>query len=89
MVGRLSPNPHLAQALTRDPDGVPLDTRSRALADLAVTLTRTPAADPQSGLTRLRALGISDRGFHHAVNVIAYFNYVNRIAAGLGVELEG
>lgn len=74
--------------MARDPDHVPLDARSRALVDFALDLTRTPSADSRPHLERLRGLGVADRGFHDAVNVIAYFNYVNRVAAGLGVELE-
>lgn len=36
----------------------------------------------------LRAVGLSDRDVVDANQVVAYFNYVNRIADGLGVELE-
>jgi alkylhydroperoxidase family enzyme len=36
----------------------------------------------------LRALGWSDLEIHDAAQVIAYFNYINRIADGLGVDLE-
>jgi alkylhydroperoxidase family enzyme len=37
----------------------------------------------------LRALGLGDAAIHDAACVAAYFNFVNRIALGLGVELEG
>lgn len=40
------------------------------------------------GAERLRAVGLSDEGIHSAAAVTAYFNFVNRIALGLGVELE-
>lgn len=36
----------------------------------------------------LRAHGFSDRAIHDATQVIAYFNYINRIADALDVELE-
>ena len=36
----------------------------------------------------LRALGWSDLEIHDAAQVVAYFNYVNRLADGLGVDLE-
>ena len=36
----------------------------------------------------LRQDGFDDRAIHDAVQVIGYFNYINRIAHGLGVEPE-
>jgi len=39
-------------------------------------------------LAPLRAQGLSDAGIHDAVQVIAYFNYINRIADALGTDLE-
>jgi alkylhydroperoxidase family enzyme len=41
-----------------------------------------------SDLDALREHGFDDRAIHDAVQVIAYFNYINRIAHGLGVEPE-
>lgn len=39
-------------------------------------------------LEPLREAGLDDRGIHDAVQVISYFNYINRIAEALGVENE-
>ena len=39
-------------------------------------------------LDRLRAHGFDDTAIHDATQVIAYFNYITRIADGLGVEVE-
>jgi len=36
----------------------------------------------------LRGLGLSDRQINIAIQVISYFNYINRIANGVGVESE-
>lgn len=36
----------------------------------------------------LRAVGLDDRAIVDANQVVAYYNYVNRVADGLGVELE-
>ncbi len=58
-----------------------------AFVTYALKLTRTPRAVVMSDLEPLRAVGLSDRGLHDLVAVVAYFNFVNRVAAGLGVEL--
>ena len=36
----------------------------------------------------LRAHGWDDTAIHDAIQVIAYFNYINRVADCLGVDLE-
>ena len=36
----------------------------------------------------MRAEGLSDRDILHVAEVTSYYAYVNRIADGLGVELE-
>ncbi len=60
----------------------------RALCLYAVLLTRAPARIRESDVGALRAEGLDDRAIVDANQVVAYFNYVNRIAHGLGVELE-
>ncbi len=39
-------------------------------------------------MSALRALGLDDRAIVDANQAVSYFNYVNRVADGLGVELE-
>lgn len=65
-----------------------LDPRMRALCTYAIRLTRAPAAVREDDVGLLRTEGIDDRAIVDANQVVAYFNYVNRIAQGLGVELE-
>ena len=36
----------------------------------------------------LRAEGFGDVAIHDAIQVVAYFNYINRIADAIDVELE-
>ena len=36
----------------------------------------------------LRAVGLDDRAIVDANQVVVYYKYVNRVADGLGVELE-
>jgi len=51
-------------------------------------VTRPPAAARRQDLETLRKHGLSDRDILDAVEVIAYFNYINRVADALGVDPE-
>ncbi len=51
-------------------------------------LTLAPRSVTREGIDALRAAGLDDRGIHDACAIVAYFAFVNRIADGLGVELE-
>jgi alkylhydroperoxidase family enzyme len=39
-------------------------------------------------LEQLRAAGFDDAAILRATEIVGYFNFVNRLANGLGVELE-
>jgi uncharacterized peroxidase-related enzyme len=71
------------------PERLSLSAREWALLAYADKLTRAPATVRQGDIDVLRAVGLDDRAIHDACGVIAYFAFVNRIADGLGVELEG
>ena len=68
--------------------GMPLTHREGALLGYAEKLTRAPGAVDRGDVDRLRTAGLDDRTIHDACAIIAYFAFVNRIADGLGVELE-
>jgi alkylhydroperoxidase family enzyme len=53
-----------------------------------VKLTATPQRVGAADLVPLRATGLSDTDIHDLVQVIAYFNYITRIADGLGTDPE-
>ncbi len=65
-----------------------LDPATEALLGFAEALTRDPTGDAAGRVARLRRAGFSDRAIHDATQICAYFNYINRIAEGLGVEPE-
>jgi alkylhydroperoxidase family enzyme len=58
------------------------------LAVFADHLTRHPHQEPEARLDRLREAGFSDEAILAATEVTGYFNFVNRMASGLCVELE-
>lgn len=51
-------------------------------------LTHTPERCSRADVDALRATGASDEEIHATVQVAAYFNYINRVADALGVDLE-
>ena len=65
-----------------------ITARERALLAYADKLTAAPATIAQGDIDALRAAGLDDRAIHDACAIVAYFAFVNRIADGLGVELE-
>lgn len=78
-----------AAALRADFRTAPLSPRERAILDYAAKLTRTPQDMRAADLAPLRAAGLGDKDILDANLVTAYFAYVNRIADGLGVALDG
>lgn len=65
-----------------------LEPRLSNIVRHAEKLTSAPAAMTESDLDELRAVGLEDRDILDLTLVTAYFNFVNRIALGLGVEFS-
>lgn len=78
----------VADSIAADWRSAELDTRTMALLEFAEKLTRSPAAMTADDIAGLRAVGWGERAVHDAVQVCAYFNYINRVAESLGVEME-
>jgi alkylhydroperoxidase family enzyme len=51
-------------------------------------VTREPSSPTAADLEGLREIGLTDAAIHDAIQVIAYFNYINRIADAVGVDDE-
>jgi uncharacterized protein YciW len=91
---------HHGEALAGEPDGAALreavvsqqphvlPPRLQALHRYALDLTVRPAALTRADLDPLLEAGLTAGEIIDANQVISYFNYVNRVADGLGVELE-
>ncbi len=58
------------------------------MLDYAAKLTREPWNMEEADVQALRDAGFSDVGILDIVQVVGYYAYVNRVADGLGVELE-
>jgi len=77
-----------AQAIANGFRAAELSARERAMVDYAVKLTTAPQTMAESDVASLRDAGLSDGEILDVCQVVAYYNYVNRLADGLGVDLE-
>ena len=72
--------------MLRHADGLEtLEPRLSNIVRHAEKLTNAPGAMTESDLAELGAVGLSDRDVLDLTLIVAYFNFVNRIALGLGV----
>ena len=78
----------LLDALKGDYAKADLPSADRAMLDYALKLTAQPQKMNAEDVEALRAEGLDDRAIHDLCAVTAYFAFVNRMADGLGVELE-
>ncbi len=58
------------------------------MLEYATKLTVKPSEMKKMDVERLRSIGFSDSQILDLNLITSYFNFVNRIAEGLGVELE-
>jgi uncharacterized peroxidase-related enzyme len=65
-----------------------LDEPTRVMLSFAEKLTDECAAVSRADLDEMRSHGFDDAAISSCVQVVAYFNYINRIAEGLGVAAE-
>lgn len=72
----------------KDPYRARVSDSERALVAYALKLTRTLARVEEADGKKLRDTGWDNRAILDAALVTAYFNFVNRLAEGLGVNLE-
>jgi len=63
-----------------------LEPRLSNIVRHAEKLTSAPGAMTESDLGELRAVGLDDKDILDITLIVAYFNFVNRIALGLGVD---
>ena len=78
----------LAEQVRRDYRGGSLDSKTRALMDFAVQVTREPGTVTRGRIDQLREAGWTDAEILTATEVIGFFNYYARMADALGVEPE-
>ena len=65
-----------------------ISSADRAMLDYTVKLTLEPTTIKQADIEILRQAEFSDAAILDICQVTAYYAFVNRLADGLGVELE-
>jgi uncharacterized peroxidase-related enzyme len=75
----------LVAALKTDHTRANLSATDRAMLDYVVKLTKFPWQIVPEDLEKLRASGFDDRGILQINLIASWFNYINRVADGLGV----
>ncbi len=75
-------------AVQADYHSAGLKSREVALLDYAVKLTKSPSGVSKADLEILRGHGFTDEQLVDAVQCISYFNFINRVLDGLGVDPE-
>ena len=78
----------LLSALESDHTTADISTGDMAMLDYAIKLTKTPENMSEGDVKKLQREGFDDRSIHDICASTAYFAFVNRMADGLGVELE-
>ena len=64
------------------------DERFDAILTHAAKLTRHPTEMTEADVEALRAVGLSDLDVLDLNNMVAYYNYINRVVMGLGLRSE-
>ncbi len=64
------------------------DPAETAMLDYVEKLTREPSSVSRADVSGLRDQGFADADVLDIAQIAAYYAFVNRIAEGLGVELE-
>lgn len=72
----------------RDYKTAPIPEQDRKMLEYSVKLSREPWNIAETDVQTLRDAGFSNVGILDIVQVTGYYAYVNRLAEGLGVELE-
>jgi uncharacterized peroxidase-related enzyme len=84
----LTKDQDLVDGLKEDYRKSDLDEADRAMLDYAVKLTLAPWEMVEADVVALREAGFSDSAVLDINQVTGYYAFANRLADGLGVELE-
>jgi len=78
----------LVKALQEDYRTAPISEQDQVMLDYVAQLTRDATRVSRQDHERLRAIGFNDRAILQITLIASWFNYINRVADGLGVGRE-
>ena len=85
---QLTANQSLCEKIATDYASADVGDKDVAMMGFAQRLTKEPGSMRHKHVKELREAGFKDGEILDIVQVTAYVNFVNRMASGLGVELE-
>ncbi|NIR49530.1 peroxidase [candidate division KSB1 bacterium] len=85
---RLTKDEELVEQLKQDYRNAPISDADRAMLDYAIKLTLEPWNMDKREVENLRGYNFDDAAILDINQITGYYNFVNRLADGLGVELE-
>jgi uncharacterized peroxidase-related enzyme len=75
----------LVAALEEDYRNAPISEQEKVMLDYVVQVTRDATRISPADHQRLRSVGFDDKGILQITLIASWFNYINRVADGLGV----
>ena len=81
-------NQKLVDEIAKDWTTSSISLVQMAMCEFAKKLTENPSKVNKKDIELLRSYSLSDKDISQIVQIIAYFNYINRVADGLGLEPE-
>jgi uncharacterized peroxidase-related enzyme len=82
---RVTLDESLSEAIKKDYRTAELCSADRTMLDYVAKLTRTPAKVWKDDVDALRAAGFDDTAILQINLIASWFNYINRVADGLGI----
>jgi uncharacterized peroxidase-related enzyme len=85
---RVTLDESLSEAIKKDYRTADLDPKDRVMLDYVARLTLKPVSIQREDIDRLREAGFDDTAILQINLIASWFNYINRVADGLGVGRE-
>jgi len=78
----------LKNQLVSDYKSADISDKDKTILSYAEKITREAHTIDKAYIDKLKSSGLTEHELHDIVQAASYFNYVSRLADGLGVELE-